>query len=103
MLTQFELDFGYDPRLAMNMVNDPFKAPEQRSEAQEFLDSLNTKANEIVYLADGREVLRICVDALDAFEKTWPGATFPMARAGIVAAVLEAFKNFENSRKSQGI
>lgn len=36
----FELDYGYDPELAKQMINDPFKAPEQRKEAQEFLDSL---------------------------------------------------------------
>lgn len=38
--TQFERDFGHDPELAARMVKDVFKAPEQRAEAQEFLDSL---------------------------------------------------------------
>ena len=40
MPTQFELDYGHDVRLAKSMVQDMFKAPEQREEAQEFLDSL---------------------------------------------------------------
>jgi hypothetical protein len=40
MPTQFELDYGHDPKLAKRIVNDIFKAPEQRKEAQEFLDSL---------------------------------------------------------------
>jgi len=40
--TQFERDFGHDPELAARMVKDVFKAPEQRAEAQEFLDSLNS-------------------------------------------------------------
>lgn len=46
----------------------------------------------ITELADGRDVPTRCVEALDRFEAKWPGATFKMARAGIVAAVLEAYK-----------
>jgi hypothetical protein len=41
--TQFEQDFGHDSELARRMVKDPFKAPEQRQEAQDFLDSLPTE------------------------------------------------------------
>jgi len=40
MTTQFELDYGHDVALARKMVDDPFKAPEQRQEAKEFLESL---------------------------------------------------------------
>lgn len=47
-------------------------------------------SDNIIELADGRDVPRAAVDALGEFEKVWPGATFPMARAGIVAAVIEA-------------
>lgn len=44
----------------------------------------------MAFLADGREVPDECVAALDAFETIWPGATLHQARAGIVAAVLDA-------------
>lgn len=46
---------------------------------------------EMIGLADGRNVPKACVDALDEYEITWPGATFPTARAGIVWAVLAAY------------
>lgn len=35
--TQFELDYGYNVELAKRMVNDIYKAPEQRQDAKEFL------------------------------------------------------------------
>jgi hypothetical protein len=47
MVTQFERDYGHDPALAERMVHDFFKAPEQRIEAQEFLDSLNSGEDKI--------------------------------------------------------
>lgn len=47
---------------------------------------------EVIQLAGGDDVPKACVDALDEFEKTWPGATSPMARAGIVLAVLKAYQ-----------
>jgi hypothetical protein len=39
-MTSFEEDFGHDPELARRIVGDPYKAPEQVKQAQEFLDSL---------------------------------------------------------------
>lgn len=48
-----------------------------------------------VPLADGRDVPKACVDALDALDERWPGATFPRARAAIAAAVLDAVSGQE--------
>lgn len=36
-MTQFEKDYGRDPQLALRMLEDIFKAPEQKREAAEFL------------------------------------------------------------------
>jgi hypothetical protein len=47
---------------------------------------------EMIGLADGTNVPKACVDALEKFEHKWPGATFPMARAAIVREVLKAYK-----------
>jgi hypothetical protein len=44
----------------------------------------------LVHMANGKSVPRVCVDALNDFEQTWPGATFHTARPAIVAVVLEA-------------
>lgn len=49
-------------------------------------------SGEMIQLADGRDVPKACVDALDAFEGVWPGATFHRARAAIVARVIEAYE-----------
>lgn len=46
----------------------------------------------MVELSDGRTVPSCAVDALHIFDATWPGASWPAARAGIVAAVLDALK-----------
>lgn len=40
--------------------------------------------------AGGGEVPQSCVDALDEFEKRWPGASFPTARTGLAIAAVEA-------------
>lgn len=50
---------------------------------------------EMTELSDGRVVPTRCVQALHDFEKIWPGATFPTARAGIVAAVLAAYEEVQ--------
>lgn len=55
-------------------------------------------AAEWVNLANGTKVPKACVDALDEFERVWPGATFPTARAAIVAEVLKAAKRAEVRR-----
>lgn len=45
------------------------------------------------HLADGRRVQAAVVAALDRFDaEVWPGATFPGARAAIVAVVQEALR-----------
>lgn len=36
-MTPFERDFGADPQLALRMLEDPFKAPEQKQQAAEYL------------------------------------------------------------------
>lgn len=43
-----------------------------------------------VALADGRTVPRAAIRALYELDKKWPGATWPLARPAIVAAVMEA-------------
>lgn len=48
-------------------------------------------------LSDGREVPQACVDALDEFERRWPGATFHYARAGIAAVVIAAYEKDKES------
>lgn len=53
--------------------------------------------DEVVQLMNGRDVPKVCVDALDEYEKIWPGATFPNARPGIVAAVLSAIGYFDTT------
>lgn len=50
------------------------------------------KEIEMVYLSDGREIPKACVDALDEYEDVWPGATLPQARYGIAWAVIAAYK-----------
>lgn len=47
---------------------------------------------DVIQLADGTNVPKKCVEALDALESTWPGASFAMARPAIVKVVLEAFR-----------
>jgi hypothetical protein len=42
------------------------------------------------HLADGTEVPREAVEALDAFERVWPGASFPGARPALANVVLSA-------------
>lgn len=46
-----------------------------------------------VFLAGGGTVPKVAVNALDELDKKWPGASFPMARAAIVWAVLDAVTN----------
>jgi hypothetical protein len=46
---------------------------------------------EYLYLADGRKVPKRCVDALDEYEATWPGASFAGARAALAWAVIAAY------------
>lgn len=43
-----------------------------------------------VRLADGRVVPGTAIDALASLDRRWPGATLPMARGAVAAAVLEA-------------
>lgn len=40
------------------------------------------------FMPDGRAVPKGVVDAIDEYESTWPGATFPTARAAIAWQVL---------------
>lgn len=47
---------------------------------------------EWIYLAGGSKVPKKAVDALSHFEEVWPGATFPLARPGIVKVVIDALK-----------
>lgn len=47
---------------------------------------------DMVRMQQGSDVPKVCVDALTEFEKTWPGASFPMARPKIVQIVLETYK-----------
>lgn len=47
---------------------------------------------EKVILTNGKTVPQVCIDALEEFDKIWPRATTPQARAGIASAVIEAFK-----------
>lgn len=51
---------------------------------------------ELVDMVNGKSVPKACVDALDEFEKTWPGASFSKARAAIVFEVLQAYKREMN-------
>lgn len=53
----------------------------------------------LVHMANGKSVPRVCVEALNDFEKTWPGATFPTARAAIISAVLEALIKETNPKE----
>ncbi len=46
----------------------------------------------MIALANGREVPRVAVNALADFEQIWPGATLPLARAAVVAAILDALR-----------
>ena len=48
---------------------------------------------EVIQLANGSDVPVYLVKALEEFDKAWPGATLPQARAGIVDAILKAQKN----------
>src|SRR4051812_48505641 len=52
---------------------------------------------ETVKLAGGGEVPAYLIEALEEFEKTWPGATFPRARPAIVYAILKAQKKWESN------
>lgn len=61
------------------------------------------KPEEAVRLMNGRDVPKACVDALDEFEKVWPGATFPYARPAIVAAVLDAIGYFDSVQLDGGL
>lgn len=45
-----------------------------------------------IHLADGREVPRSAVEALDDLEGMWPGSSIPQARPAIVATVMEALE-----------
>lgn len=47
---------------------------------------------EMVQMADGREVPKYLVDALEKFDQEWPGATFRGARPAIVRTIIEAIK-----------
>lgn len=58
----------------------------------------NYGPEEIIPLANGRDVPKVCVDALDEYEKIWPGATFAKARPGIVAAILDAIGYFDKEK-----
>lgn len=49
--------------------------------------------NPSIHLADGREVPTSAVEALNALDKLWPGATLEQARPAIVAAVLAAVRS----------
>lgn len=46
---------------------------------------------EMLSLADGRQVPKRCVDALDAFENSWPGASFAGARPALAWYVLTSY------------
>lgn len=48
-----------------------------------------------ILLAGGGEVPTYLVEALEEFDKKWPGATLPQARPGIVDAILKAQKKHE--------
>lgn len=60
------------------------------SDLADILRGLLEVGDDAIGLADGTDVPRICVEAIDKFGYRWPGSTFPMARAGIAAAVLKA-------------
>ncbi|WP_156161665.1 hypothetical protein [Nocardia vulneris] len=51
---------------------------------------MSTGNQEMLTLADGREVPAAAVRALDDLERKWPGASLAQARPAIVAAVLAA-------------
>lgn len=40
-------------------------------------------SDDVIQLANGTDVPKCAVDALYEYESVWPGATFPLARAGI--------------------
>lgn len=42
---------------------------------------------DMIGLASGDEVPKACVDALDAFEQKWPGASFHNARPALAVVV----------------
>lgn len=53
-----------------------------------------------IFLANGTKVPKACVDALDEFDKVWPGASFPKARAAIVNMVLFTYAKIDNTKES---
>jgi hypothetical protein len=63
-----------------SLESHPGEVPAEHLEGEEYL-----------YLADGRKVPKRCVDALDEYENTWPGASFPNARTGLAWTVIAAY------------
>ena len=53
---------------------------------------MSKKEEEFIFLANGQWVPKRCVDALDAFEAQWPGASFRGARAALAWVVINALK-----------
>jgi hypothetical protein len=48
-----------------------------------------------VWTAGDVAVPKLCVEALNEYENTWPGATLPQARLGVIIAVIESYEKFK--------
>jgi hypothetical protein len=58
---------------------------------------------EVVELMNGKGVPKVCLDALEEFDMSWPGASFVNARPGLVAAVLNAIGYFDSVQIDGGL
>jgi hypothetical protein len=67
-MTSFEAAFGPDVELARRIVGDPYKAPEQVQQAQEFLDTLTVDGSALLVL-DIRE--SVYVKPFDEHNVNW--------------------------------
>lgn len=54
---------------------------------------------EMVYLANGKDVPKKAVDAMDELELIWPGASFVNARPALAWVVLNSVGYFDKKEK----